>query len=125
MTEIHLRQIIFVSKEEFEKLYPEPKKEKTTITVLKIRGKLLKSVTKVVEDLFGKGLSEQEKEKEMLDLYKEFKDWLEYNHPGVKLEHLQEDLMKLALRNYSIKVSKTDSKAIFKELAELIVAGMK
>lgn len=61
----------------------------------------------------------------MLDLYKEFKDWLSYNYPGVQLEPLQEDLMKIALRNWDTKVSKTASRAILKELAKLVVTGTK
>lgn len=61
----------------------------------------------------------------MLDLYKEFKDWISYNHPGVKLESLQEELIKIALHNYTAKVTKTAGKAILKELTELVVTGTK
>ncbi len=63
------------------------------------------------------------KEEQMLDLYKEFMDWLAYNYPGTKLESLQEDLTKIALRNYSVKTPKVASKAILRELAKLIVTG--
>jgi len=61
--------------------------------------------------------------KTMLDLYKQFKDWLDYNYPGTKLEPLQEDLMKIALRNPDTKVPKTASKAILRELAKLIITA--
>ncbi len=57
----------------------------------------------------------------MIDLYKEFKDWLEYNHPGVKLEPLQEELMKFALHNPGTNVTKTANKAIMRDLAKLLL----
>ena len=57
----------------------------------------------------------------MPDLFKDFKDWLEYNHPEVTLGPLQEDLMKIALRHWGNKVPKTASKAILKELSRVII----
>ena len=92
------------------------------VKTLKVEGSLLKQIDKVVRNITGYGFSEKE-EKEMLDLFKEFKDWLDYNHPGVKPEPLQEDLMKIALRNWDTKIPKIASKAILKELAKLIVTG--
>ena len=70
----------------------------------------------------GYGLSEQEERREaMADLFKDFQDWLGYNHPEVKLEPLQEDLMRVALRHWSKKVTKTGRKAVLKELTQYIM----
>ena len=57
----------------------------------------------------------------MADLFKDFQDWLAYNHPEVKLEPLQEDLVKIALRHWNNKVSKAARKAILKELAQQVM----
>lgn len=72
--------------------------------------------------IIGEEKSERE-EKRMLDLYKEFTDWLAYSYPGVKLESLQEDLVKVALRNCNVKIPKTAGKAILRELAKLVLTG--
>ena len=94
------------------------------MTDLKVEGKLLHGISKVVRAVTGYGYSEQkEKEKAMLDLFKEFKDWLSYNYPSVELEPLQEDLMKLALRNWSVRITKTAGKAAMKNLASLFLTG--
>ena len=57
----------------------------------------------------------------MADLFKDFQDWLAYNHPEVKLEPLQEDLVKIALRHHSNKVTKTARRAILKELTQHVM----
>lgn len=91
---------------------------------LKVEGSLLRSITKAVRTHIGYGLSEQkERGRDMADLFKDFQDWLEYNHPEVKLEPLQEDLMKIALRQWNKKVSKVARRAVLKELAQHIVTG--
>ena len=94
------------------------------MTDLKVEGKLLRDISKAVRAVTGYGLSEQkEKEEAMIDLFKEFKDWLSYNYPGVELEPLQEDLIKLALRNRSVRITKTAGKAAMKDLASLFLTG--
>lgn len=92
---------------------------------MKVKGKLLRPLAKLVDNLIGKGISEQTKEREMLDLYKEFNDWLTYNYPGVELQPIQQDLVKMALRNHDTKVAKVAGKALIKEVAKLIVTGDK
>lgn len=90
---------------------------------LKIEGNLLRGITKAAGACTGYGLSEQEeRRKTMADLFKDFQDWLSYNHPEVKLEPLQEDLVRIALRHWNNKVSKTARKAILKELAQQVMA---
>ena len=89
---------------------------------LKVEGSLLRNVIKVVRACTGYGLSEQkERRKAMADLFKDFQDWLAYNHPEVKLEPLQEDLVRIALRHYSNKVTKTARRAILKELTQHVM----
>ena len=97
------------------------------MTELKVEGNLLRSITKAVRACIGYGISEQEERRKAmaLDMYTEFKDWLDYNYPGTELEPLQENLMKLALRNHDTKVSKVAGKAIMKKLVELIIKGVK
>ena len=91
-------------------------------TELKVEGSLLRSISKAVRAHIGYGISEQKERREaMADLFKDFQDWLSYNHPEVKLEPLQEDLVKIALRHHSNKVSKTARKAILKELAQQVM----
>jgi len=97
------------------------------MTELKVEGSLLRGVTKAARACTGYGLSEQEeRRKEMPDLFKDFQDWLSYNHPEVKLEPLQENLVKIALRHHSNKVTKTARRAILKELTQHVMfAGTK
>jgi len=92
---------------------------------VKIEGRLLKPIIKIVDNLMGKGLSEQRKEEEMLDMYKEFEDWLGYNYSSVELQPLQKNLVKMALRNHDRKVTKAAAKAITNEIAKLLVIGNK
>ena len=93
---------------------------------LKVEGSLLRNIGKVVRAHIGYGISEQkERRKAMADLFKDFQDWLSYNHPEAKLEPLQEDLMRIALRNYNTKVPKVAAKAILRKLAELVFKGTK
>jgi len=104
-------------------------------TELKVEGSLLRSISKAARAYTGYGLSERrfifdnknygvvtiKTGGDMADLFKDFQDWLGYNHPEVKLEPLQEDLMRIALRNWSNKVPKAARKAILKELAQQIM----
>lgn len=83
------------------------------IKTQKIKGRLLGAVINITNTL--------EKGRDMQDLYKEFSDWMTYNYPGIKLGPVQEDLMRMALRNWNVKVTKTAGKAIIKEVANLIV----
>ena len=54
---------------------------------MKVEGSLLRNMTKAVRAYTGYGISEQKKRREaMADLFKDFQDWLAYNHPEVKLE---------------------------------------
>lgn len=97
---------------------------------LRVEGKLLRSVTKVVRTITGYGFSELhvaaddctvtiKAGENMTDLYTDFKDWLDYNHPEVEMESLQVDLVKIALRNWDTKITKTAGKAALKELAKM------
>ena len=96
---------------------------KTKSPELKVEGSLLRNIGKVARAHTGYGLSEQEeRRKAMADLFKDFQDWLSYNHPEIKLEPLQEDLVKIALRHWGNKVSKAARKAILKELAQQVMA---
>jgi len=106
---------------------------------LKIGGKLLGPLSKLVDKVAGKAPYEQAKEprfwskhifrrlKEeampMQDLYRDFEDWFSYNHPEVELGPLQKDLIRIALRHPRNKISKTVHKAIIKELANKIITA--
>ena len=94
---------------------------------MKVEGRLLGPVIRLVDSVIGKGLSElkTKKGRDMQDLYKEFSEWLTYNFPGIKLGLVQENLVKMALRNWDVKVAKVAGKAIIKEVANLIVTGDK
>jgi len=76
---------------------------------------LLKGVTRLVNAIIGKGLSERRSEMP-IDLYKEFLDWFKYSFPSMYLTPFQEKAIKAILTEH-IPITK---KELAKRLEKLL-----
>ena len=73
-------------------------------------------ITKVVFNSkdYGVVTLKTREEKTVPDLFKDFKDWLEYNHPEVKLSSLQNTVLEAALE------TSTTNDELIKKLEKLL-----
>jgi len=52
-------------------------------------------------------------------LFQDFMDWLEYNHPGIVLEHFQKELIRMSLTHIKAHIPKTSGRAMLKNVEEM------